>query len=141
MSEGGPVGPVMAVPHLLPNNPSIFSGNIGEGVGGGSKLSDSVGGSDVPYTLGGCTWWMDVLRIDHSLTRCNSMDCHASCEVRQASVESRLIGGCREGVGDFRLRPRTRVGAFLPTVPLDWVGLEARRIGLGSRYRIPILFE
>jgi hypothetical protein len=25
ISEGGPVGPVMAVPRLLPNNPSIFN--------------------------------------------------------------------------------------------------------------------
>jgi hypothetical protein len=79
MSEGGPVGPVMAVPRLLPNNPSIFNANIGEGVGGGSRVSDRVGGSDVPYTLGGCTWWMDVLRNYRSRTRCNSKAHRASC--------------------------------------------------------------
>jgi hypothetical protein len=119
MSEGGPVGPVMAVPRLLPNNPSIFNANIGEGVGGGSKVSDSVGGSDVPYTLDGCTWWMDVPRSYHNRTRCNNKDRRASCEVRQASVESRLMGDCREGGGGFRLRLRTRASVSLPTALLD----------------------
>jgi hypothetical protein len=141
MSEGGPVGPVMAVPCLLLNNPSIFNGNIGEGVGEGSKVSDSVGGNDVPYTLDGCTWWMDVLRNYHSQTRCNNKDRRASCEVRRASVGSRLMGGCREGGVGFRLRLRTRASVPLPTALLDWVGLEARREFERSRCLVDFLSE
>jgi hypothetical protein len=59
--------------------------------------------------------------------------------VRQASVKSRLVGGCRAGSGGFRLRLRTRGGVPLPTALLDWVGLEARLVNAGSRCPIGFL--
>jgi hypothetical protein len=61
--------------------------------------------------------------------------------VRQASVESRWMGDCRGVGGGFRLRLRTRVSASLPTVLLDWVGLEARLEFEGSRCLVGFLSE
>jgi hypothetical protein len=88
VSEGGPVGPVMALPHSFPKNPAIFNGNIGEWDGGGSRRSDSAGGSDVLYTLDVGTGWTGVLRIDRSRVHCNSRGRRASC------------GGRWEGAGN-----------------------------------------
>jgi hypothetical protein len=88
-SEGGPVGPVRAVPHLFPKNPSIFNENIGERDGAGSKGSDSVRGIDDLYTLDGDTWLTGVLHIDRTRTLHSSRGRRVSCVLQSVSVGNR----------------------------------------------------